>query len=113
MTRYSRAVPPAIVKLALILDDCNLSPSKRAEIAYLIAAFTGTTFTALAHLLRISPSAVSKAACKHKTPPRSNGGNGEPFLVDELLKATPDQRREAARKFGVSNVWAEMVEPLI
>jgi hypothetical protein len=51
---------------------------------------------------------------------RRNGGNGgnghqpkQPSLADMLASASPSERAEAGRKFGIGRVWDELITPVL
>jgi hypothetical protein len=77
------------------------------------------TLKMLARLVGLSPQCLYQVRFRRRhngADRKSNGGNGhqpQPSLAEHLANATPEERLEAARAYGIEHIWDEMISPLV
>ncbi|PWT93475.1 MAG: hypothetical protein C5B56_00660 [Proteobacteria bacterium] len=80
------------------------------------------TLKMLARLVGLSPQSLYQARFRrrhhhHGVGRKANGHNGhhqpQPSLAEHLASATPEERLDAARAYGIEHIWDEMISPLV
>jgi hypothetical protein len=91
------------------------SPRRRARLAAQLAAGEVTLIRPCmkqaALLCRVPLALVQKVRNGKRR--NGNGGHHVQTLAEHLANATPEERLDAARAYGIEHIWDEMISPLV